>query len=103
MIAPATIETTVDILEKTLICEADIFESIKLDNNEVTKDARIPRNRIETTKFKFVQGINIVCKLRFEICVKSAAMLKKMKPTPNIKKVISKGLNVRIKERVSTV
>ena len=38
MIAPATIETTVDILEKTLICEADIFESIKLDNNEEIND-----------------------------------------------------------------
>ncbi len=89
-------------LEKTLICVADIFESIKFDNNDVTNDANIPRNKIEMTKFKFVQGVNIVCKLLLEICVISEARLKKMKPTPNIKKVISRGLNVRMNERVST-
>ena len=63
MIPPAPIETIVDIFEKTLICEAEIFESIKLDNNEVIKDASIPRNRIETTKRKFVHGANMDCKL----------------------------------------
>ena len=63
MIAPAIIETTVDILEKTLICEAEILERMKFDNNEVIKDARTPRNKMEMTKFKFVQGININCTL----------------------------------------
>ena len=63
MIPPAPIETIVDIFEKTLICEADIFESIKLDNNDVTKEASIPRNRMATTKRKFVHGTNIDCKL----------------------------------------